>query len=154
MAEEISKVYQPSEVESKWYTRWEEAKCFHADETSERPPYSIVIPPPNVTGVLHLGHVLNNTIQDVLARRARMQGKEVLWLPGTDHAGIATQSVVEKKLRKEGKKRRDLGREAFLDEVRLWKDEHGDIIIKQLKRLGCSCDWDRQRYTQDDDYVK
>jgi len=154
MAEEISKVYQPSEVESKWYARWEERKCFHADEASDRPAYSIVIPPPNVTGVLHLGHVLNNTIQDVLARRARMMGKEVLWLPGTDHAGIATQAVVEKKLRKEGKKRRDMGREAFLDEVRTWKDEHGGIIIKQLKRLGASCDWDRERYTQDDDYVK
>ncbi len=154
MSEEISKVYQPSEVESQWYTRWLEASCFKADENSDREAYSIVIPPPNVTGVLHLGHVLNNTIQDVLSRRARMKGKEVLWLPGTDHAGIATQAVVERALRKEGTTRRELGREAFLDRVRQWKDEHGGIIIKQLKRLGCSCDWDRERYTQDDDYVE
>lgn len=154
MADEISKVYQPSEVESKWYQRWLDASCFQADEASDRPPYSIVIPPPNVTGVLHLGHVLNNTIQDVLARRARMKGHEVLWLPGTDHAGIATQAVVERALRKEGTTRRDLGREPFLERVREWKDEHGGIIIKQLKRLGCSCDWDRERYTQDDDYVQ
>ncbi len=155
MAEEISKVYDSGAVESKWYARWQEADCFRADASSDRPAYSIVIPPPNVTGVLHLGHVLNNTIQDVLARRARMEGKEVLWLPGTDHAGIATQSVVEKALRKNEKKtRRDLGREAFLERVRQWKDEHGGIIIKQLKRLGCSCDWSRERYTQDEDYVK
>ncbi len=154
MSEEIAKVYQPTEVEAKWYQRWLDAGCFHADEKSTKPPYSIVIPPPNVTGVLHLGHVLNNTIQDVLARRARMKGHEVLWLPGTDHAGIATQSVVEKTLRKEGTNRRELGREKFLERVREWKDEHGGIIIKQLKRLGCSCDWDRERYTQDDDYVE
>jgi valyl-tRNA synthetase len=154
MEEEISKVYQPSEVESKWYARWLEANCFDADEASTREAYSIVIPPPNVTGVLHLGHVLNVTIQDVLARRARMNGKEVLWLPGTDHAGIATQTMVEKALRKEGTSRRELGREPFLDRVREWKDEHGGIIIQQLKRLGCSCDWSRERYTQDEDYVK
>ena len=152
--DEISRVYQPGDVESYWYQRWQQAGCFRADETAERPAYSIVIPPPNVTGVLHLGHVLNNTIQDVLARRARMTGHEVLWLPGTDHAGIATQSVVEKKLRKEGVRRRDLGRDKFLENVRAWKDEHGGIIIKQLKRLGCSCDWSRQRYTQDDAYIQ
>ena len=154
MAEEISKVYRPGEVESKWYARWLEADCFRADEGSERRPYSIVIPPPNVTGVLHLGHVLNNTIQDVLARRARMEGCEVLWLPGTDHAGIATQSVVERAVRKEGRTRGDLGREGFVHRVHQWKEEHGGIIIQQLKRLGCSCDWSRERYTQDDDYVQ
>ncbi len=155
MPAELSKAYQPGEVEQKWYDRWVEADCFRGDETSEAEPYSIVIPPPNVTGILHLGHVLNNTIQDILARRARMKGKSVLWLPGTDHAGIATQSKVEQKLRKEeGKTRHDLGREAFLDEVWKWKDEHGGIIIKQLKRMGCSCDWGRERFTMDEDYSR
>ncbi|MCB1229879.1 MAG: valine--tRNA ligase [Verrucomicrobiae bacterium] len=155
MAEEISKGYQPGDVETQWYARWVEANCFRGDETSDREAYSIVIPPPNVTGILHLGHVLNNTIQDILARRARMEGKEVLWLPGTDHAGIATQSKVEQKLRKEEKKtRRDLGREAFLERVWDWKEEHGGIIISQLKRLGCSCDWSRERFTMDPAYSR
>lgn len=155
MAEEISKGYQPGDVETQWYARWIEAGCFRGDENSAKPAYSIVIPPPNVTGILHLGHVLNNTIQDVLARRARMEGKEVLWLPGTDHAGIATQSKVEQKLRKEeGKTRRDIGREAFLEKVWEWKEEHGGIIIQQLKRLGCSCDWERERFTMDEDYSR
>ena len=121
--------------------------------SSEKEAYSIVIPPPNVTGILHLGHVLNNTIQDILCRRARQQGREVLWLPGTDHAGIATQAKVERELReKEGKTRRDLGREAFLERIWEWKEKHGGIIIQQLKRLGCSCDWDRERFTMDDAY--
>ncbi|MFM8807662.1 MAG: valine--tRNA ligase, partial [Chthoniobacterales bacterium] len=120
-----------------------------------KPGFSIVIPPPNVTGVLTLGHVLNNTLQDILARRARQTGHEVLWLPGTDHAGIATQTVVERQLRKEeGKTRRDLGREEFLKRVWTWKEKHGGIIIKQLKRLGCSCDWDRERFTMDEDYSR
>ena len=150
---ELPKAYEPQAVEKKWYAAWLEQKCFHADESSEKEAYSIVIPPPNVTGILHLGHVLNNTIQDILCRRARQQGKEVLWLPGTDHAGIATQAKVERELReKEGKTRRDLGREAFLDRVWEWKDKHGGIIIEQLKRLGCSCDWDRERFTMDEDY--
>ena len=114
-----------------------------------------MIPPPNITGVLTLGHVLNNTIQDILARGARMQGFEVLWLPGTDHAGIGTQTAVEKHLRRTEKKtRHDLGREEFLRRVLEWQDKHGGIIIEQLKRLGCSCDWSRQRYTLDDDYVR
>ncbi len=133
MAEELSSNYQPNEVEAAWYSRWLEAGCFHADENSDREPYSIVIPPPNVTGILHLGHVLNNTIQDILCRRARMEGKEVLWLPGTDHAGIATQSKVEQKLRKEKVTRHDLGRDKFLEKVWEWKDEHGGIINHQLK---------------------
>ncbi|MCB1234380.1 MAG: class I tRNA ligase family protein, partial [Verrucomicrobiae bacterium] len=155
MASELSQAYQPGEVEENWYARWQEADCFRGDETSSREAYSIVIPPPNVTGILHLGHVLNNTIQDILARRARMEGKEVLWLPGTDHAGIATQSKVEQKLRKEEKKtRRDLGREAFLERVWEWKEEHGGIIIQQLKRLGCSCDWSRERFTMDPAYSR
>ena len=128
---------------------------FRADAHSSKPAFSIVIPPPNVTGVLTLGHVLNNTIQDILARRARMQGFEVLWLPGTDHAGVGTQTAVEKHLRKTEKKtRHDLGREEFLRRVLDWQDKHGGIIIEQLKRLGCSCDWSRQRYTFDDDYVR
>jgi len=151
---EISKAYEPQSVESKWYQFWLDHGCFVADPQSTKPPYSIVIPPPNVTGVLTLGHVLNNTLQDILARLARMQGKEVLWLPGTDHAGIATQSVVERTLRKQGviKHRDDLGREKFLEQVWEWKEKHGGIIIQQLKKLGCSCDWTRERFTLDPQY--
>ncbi len=150
---EIPKGYLPAEVEEDWYRRWVEAGCFHADASSSREGYSIAIPPPNVTGILTLGHVLNNTIQDILARRARMQGKEVLWLPGTDHAGIATQAKVEAHLRKTEKKtRHDLGREDFIERAWQWKNKHGNIIIKQLKRLGCSCDWERERFTMDHDY--
>jgi valyl-tRNA synthetase len=152
---ELPKTYDPTAVEPKWYARWEEAGYFRADAHSSKPPYSIVIPPPNVTGILTLGHVLNNTIQDILARRARMQGFEVLWLPGTDHAGVGTQTAVEKHLRKtENKTRHDVGREEFLRRVVDWQDKHGGIIIQQLKRLGASCDWSRQRYTFDDDYVR
>lgn len=155
MAEESSKAYQPGTVESRWYSKWVEADCFRGNEQGKGEAYSIVIPPPNVTGILHLGHVLNNTIQDILARRARMEGKDVLWLPGTDHAGIATQSKVEQKLRKEQQKtRHDLGREAFLENVWEWKEEHGGIIIEQLKRLGCSCDWSRERFTMDENYSR
>jgi valyl-tRNA synthetase len=152
---ELSKTYDPNAVEPRWYARWEEAGYFRADVHSRKPPYSIVIPPPNVTGILTLGHVLNNTIQDILARRARMQGHEVLWLPGTDHAGVGTQTAVEKNLRQtENKTRQDLGREEFIRRVVAWTEKHGGIIITQLKRLGCSCDWSRQRYTFDDDYVR
>jgi valyl-tRNA synthetase len=151
---EISKAYEPTAVEEKWYARWLADNCFTADPASTKPAYSIVIPPPNVTGVLTLGHVLNNTIQDILARRARMLGSEVLWLPGTDHAGIATQNVVERQLRKEGKTRHDLGREDFLKLVWEWKAKHGGIIINQLKRLGCSCDWTRERFTMDAAYTR
>ena len=152
---ELSKTYDPATVEQKWYAHWIETGDFRADVDSLKPPFSIVIPPPNVTGVLTLGHVLNNTIQDVLARRARMNGFEVLWLPGTDHAGVATQTAVEKHLRRTEKKtRHDLGREEFLRRVLEWQDKHGGIILEQLKRLGCSCDWSRLRYTLDDDYVR
>ena len=124
--------------------------------SEKRPAYSIVIPPPNVTGILTLGHVLNNTIQDILARRARMLGKEVLWLPGTDHAGIATQNVVEKTLKKQGviKHRDDLGREKLVEKIWEWKEKHGGIIIQQLKKLGASCDWSRERFTMDADYSR
>jgi valyl-tRNA synthetase len=149
--------YDPKSVEAPTYKKWLDAKAFHAaaDGAGKGEAFSIVIPPPNVTGILHLGHVLNNTLQDVLARRARQQGKEVLWLPGTDHAGIATQAKVERELRQnEGKTRRDLGRDEFLKRVWDFKDKHGDIIIKQLKRLGCSCDWSRERFTMDEAYTK
>ncbi len=152
---EIPKAYEPQAVEEKWYARWLAEGNFTANPASPKPAYAIVIPPPNVTGVLTLGHVLNNTIQDILARRARMLGKEVLWLPGTDHAGIATQTVVERKMRKEeGKTRHDLGREEFVRRVWEWKEKHGGIIIEQLKRLGCSCDWSRERFTMDAGYSR
>ncbi len=153
---EIPKAYEPQSVESKWYSFWLEQKCFVANPQSPKPAYSIVIPPPNVTGVLHMGHVLNNTIQDILARLARMKGFEVLWLPGTDHAGIATQAVVERKLRQEKviRHRDDLGREKFLEKVWEWKEHHGGIIIQQLKKLGASCDWTRERFTMDPEYSK
>src|SRR5438105_877302 len=152
---ELPKIYDPKTVEPKWYQRWIDNRDFEADASSKKKPFSIVMPPPNITGVLTLGHVLNNSIQDILARRARMQGFEVLWLPGMDHAGIGTQTAVEKWLRKtEGITRHDLGRERFLKRVLEWQDKHGGIIIQQLKRLGCSADWSRQRYTFDDDYVR
>ena len=154
---ELPKTYEPQAIEEKWYAQWLADSCFDARPervSAERPAYSIVIPPPNVTGVLTLGHVLNNTIQDILARRARMLGKEVLWLPGTDHAGIATQTVVERTLKKAGeiRHRDDLGREKFLEKVWEWKEKHGGIIIQQLKKLGASCDWNRERFTMDPEY--
>ncbi len=155
---EIPKAYEPQSVEDKWYDFWLKHGCFTADParvSAQRPAYSIVIPPPNVTGMLHMGHVLNNTIQDILSRKARMDGKEVLWLPGTDHAGIATQVQVEKALKKEEKKsKHDLGREEFLKRVWVWKEKHGGIIINQLKKLGCSCDWTRERFTMDPEYSR
>src|SRR5436190_10333253 len=152
---ELPKRYDPKSVEPKWYQRWIDNGDFVADAKSSKPPFSIVMPPPNITGVLTLGHVLNDTIQDILARRARMRGFEVLWLPGMDHAGIGTQTAVEKYLRRtENKTRHDLGREEFLRRVLEWQDKHGDIIIEQLKRLGFSCDWSRQRYTLDENYAR
>src|SRR5437763_1836278 len=151
---ELPKRYDPKSVEPKWYQRWMENRDFVANPNSSKLPFSIVMPPPNITGVLTLGHVLNNSIQDILARRARMQGFEVLWLTGVDHAGIGTQTAVEKHLRRtENKTRYDLGRDEFLRRVLEWQDKHGGIIIEQLKRLGCSCDWSRERYTLDDAYV-
>ncbi len=149
-ASPLEKVYNPQQVETRIYKQWEASRCFHADETADRPTFCIVIPPPNVTGMLTMGHVLNNTLQDILVRFHRMQGKETLWLPGTDHAGIATQNVVEKALAKEKLSRHDLGRDKFLDRVWQWKEKFGGIIISQLKRLGCSCDWDRERFTMDE----
>jgi valyl-tRNA synthetase len=147
---ELPSSYQPEEVEKKWYGYWEEKGYFHADEKDGKDPYSIVIPPPNVTGSLHMGHALNNTLQDILARWQRMSGKSVLWMPGMDHAGIATQNVVEKLLREEGKNRKDLGREDFEKRVWEWKEHSGGQIKGQLKRLGCSLDWSRERFTLDE----
>ncbi|MBN1354516.1 MAG: valine--tRNA ligase [Candidatus Omnitrophica bacterium] len=147
---DIPSKYNPKETEEKWYKFWEENGFFHAEVNSEKKPYTIVIPPPNITGILHMGHALNNTIQDIYIRFKRMQGYETLWMPGTDHAGIATQNVVEKKLRAEGKDKESMGREKFLDEVWKWKEDYGSTIITQLKNLGCSCDWPRTRFTMDD----
>lgn len=148
----MEKAYQPTEVENRLYDHWIKEKCFSGVVDTTKPAYSIVIPPPNVTGVLTMGHVLNNTIQDILARRARQSGKSVLWLPGTDHAGIATQTKVEQALKKDGMSRRELGRENFIDHAKKWRDKHGGIILEQLKKLGCSCDWDRNVHTLDEGY--
>ncbi|NQT95362.1 MAG: valine--tRNA ligase [Candidatus Omnitrophica bacterium] len=151
---ELSKQYNPKETEGRIYKFWEDKGLFSAEVSQEKKPYSIVIPPPNITGILHMGHALNNTIQDILIRYKKMQGYETLWMPGTDHAGIATQNVVERKLSKEGKKRHDLGREKFIDEVWKWQKEYGGTIIKQLRRLGSSCDWRRERFTMDEGLSK
>jgi len=147
---ELPKTYEPKAVEAKWYAWWLDRHDFHSDASRPGEPYCIVIPPPNITGILHMGHALNNSIQDVLIRWRRMQGRNAVWVPGTDHAGIATQNVVERALKKEGKRRDDLGREAFVERVWAWQKEYGSTIIKQLKRLGCSCDWDRERFTMDE----
>jgi valyl-tRNA synthetase len=147
---ELPKAYDPKEVEPRWYEVWEKAGYFRADPTRGGEPYSIVLPPPNVTGSLHIGHALTATIEDILIRWRRMQGKNVLWLPGTDHAGIATQTVVERELQREGKTRHDLGREAFLSRVWAWKEQHGSRITVQHKALGASLDWSRERFTLDE----
>ncbi|AEH44784.1 valyl-tRNA synthetase [Thermodesulfatator indicus DSM 15286] len=147
---ELPKAYDYRGVEEKWYRYWEEKGFFKPKLDPNRPHFSVVIPPPNVTGKLHIGHALNNTLQDVIVRYKRMDGYDTLWLPGTDHAGIATQNVVEKALAKEGISRHDIGREEFLKRVWQWKEEYGGAIIEQLKRLGCSCDWSRQRFTMDE----
>ncbi len=151
---ELAKTYDPQSTEQKWYDFWLERGYFHADESREGPRFSVVIPPPNVTGMLHLGHVLNNTLQDVLVRFERMEGKVALWMPGTDHAGIATQNVVEKQLAREGLDRHRLGREKFVERVWEWKEQYGGTILRQLQRLGCSCDWDRTRFTMDEGLSK
>lgn len=143
---QISEKYSPRETESKWYSYWLENNYFHS-EPNEKPPYTVVIPPPNVTGILHMGHMLNNTIQDVLVRRARMQGFNACWVPGTDHASIATEAKVVAKLKSEGISKSDLSREEFLKHAWAWTEEYGGTILEQLKKLGCSCDWDRTRFT-------
>jgi valyl-tRNA synthetase len=147
---ELAKAYDPQKSEDVIYKNWEDKGYFRGKPDSSKRPYSIVIPPPNITGILHMGHALNNTIQDILIRFNRMKGMEAEWMPGTDHAGIATQNVVEKKLAKEGLKRQDLGRDKFIEEVWRWRQDYGSTIIKQLKKLGCSCDWDRTRFTMDE----
>ncbi len=148
---ELPKQYDPQDAQRRWYGFWLEKGYFHADPASDKPPYTIVIPPPNVTGALHLGHALNNTIQDILIRWRRMQGFDALWMPGTDHAGIATQAVVETRLRKEeGKTRHDIGREELVRRIWAWKDEYEARILGQLRQMGCSCDWDRTRFTLDE----
>ncbi|MCJ7705022.1 MAG: valine--tRNA ligase [Desulfobacterales bacterium] len=145
----LDKSYDPHQVEEKWYRFWMEQQYFRADESSNSQAYSIVIPPPNVTGVLHIGHALNNTLQDILIRFKRMEGCSVLWMPGTDHAGIATQNVVERQLMEEGLDRHALGRDKFIERVWKWKEKSGGTIINQLKKLGASCDWSRERFTMD-----
>lgn len=151
---EIPTRYSPKETEDKWYGFWEKNNLFSAKPDHSKKPFSIVIPPPNVTGILHMGHALNNTIQDILIRYHRMKGFESLWMPGIDHAGIATQNVVEKTIAKENLKRQDLGREKFIERVWLWKEQYGSTIIHQLKKLGSSCDWSRLRFTMDEEYSK
>ena len=147
----LEKTYDPASLETKHYEAWEEAGCFRAGQNTDADPYTIVIPPPNVTGSLHMGHALNNTLQDILCRFERMRGRDVLWQPGTDHAGIATQMVVERQLAAEGEvSRRDMGREAFIERVWKWKEESGSTITNQLRRLGASCDWSRERFTMDE----
>ena len=144
----IPSKYDASLVESKWYDYWMKHNYFHS-EVDEREPYTIVIPPPNVTGVLHMGHMLNNTIQDVLIRRARLLGKNACWVPGTDHASIATEAKVVAKLKEQGIDKNDLSREEFLTHAWQWKHEYGGIILDQLKKLGASCDWERTAFTMD-----
>ena len=146
---ELATKYSPAEVEEKWYEYWVENDLFKSTP-DDREPYTIVIPPPNVTGVLHMGHMLNNTIQDILIRRARMDGKNALWVPGTDHASIATEAKVVKKLAAEGIKKHQLTREQFLTHAWDWTREHGGIILQQLRKLGASCDWSRTAFTMDE----
>ncbi len=146
----MEKVFEPKKIEERWYKFWLEKGYFHANENSDKKSYCIVIPPPNITGALHIGHALNNTIQDILIRYKRMEGFNTLWMPGTDHAGIATQNVVERQLHSEGIDRNTIGREKFVEKVWKWKEKSGGDIIRQLKRLGASCDWERERFTMDD----
>ncbi|MFW5798728.1 MAG: class I tRNA ligase family protein, partial [Planctomycetota bacterium] len=148
---DLSTRYVPQDHEQAVYQRWIDEGAFHAEPSDPGDPFCIVIPPPNVTAALHLGHALNNTLQDVLVRMRRMQGRNTLWMPGTDHAGIATQTVVEKRLlSEEGPSRRELGREKFIERVQAWKDEYEARILGQLEAMGCSCDWQRTRFTMDE----
>ena len=150
---ELAKTFEPGPIEAKWYDHWESMGSFRP-ERSEAEPWTIVMPPPNVTGSLHIGHALDNTLQDILSRRARMDGKDALWVVGTDHAGIATQMVVERNLESQGLKRAELGRDAFLDHVWEWKAQSGGAITRQLRRLGASCDWSNERFTMDEGFTR
>src|SRR6202790_1087723 len=145
----LDKTYRPDDVETRLYERWQRAGCFAADPSSNKPPYTIMMPPPNVTGSLHMGHALTFTLQDILVRFERMRGRDALWQPGTDHAGIATEIVVGNQLAAEGKTRADLGRDAFIERVWAWKEESGGTLPRQLRRLGASADWSRERFTMD-----
>ena len=147
---ELQSKYDPAQTEDKWYAYWLKHKLF-SSKPDGREPYTVVIPPPNVTGVLHMGHMLNNTIQDILVRRARMEGKNACWVPGTDHASIATEAKVVNRLAQQGIKKTDLTREEFLKHAWDWTHEHGGIILSQLRKLGASCDWDRTKFTMDPD---
>ena len=146
---ELEKTYAPQEIEDRLYKYWEDGGFFAPSNDKDKPAYTIVIPPPNVTSQLHMGHALDCTLQDILIRHKRMQGYNALWIPGTDHAGIATQVKVEEKLRSEGISKHDLGRAAFIDRVWQWREQYGSIITNQLKKLGSSCDWSRERFTMD-----
>jgi valyl-tRNA synthetase len=150
---ELAKTFDPAAIEARWYAHWEQAGLFRP-ERDDATPFTIVMPPPNVTGSLHIGHALDNTLQDILVRHARLQGKDALWVVGTDHAGIATQMVVERQLDLEQKKRTDLGRDAFIERVWEWKKESGGQITQQLRRLGASCDWANERFTMDEGFSK
>ncbi|HIN96714.1 MAG TPA: valine--tRNA ligase, partial [Candidatus Marinimicrobia bacterium] len=150
----MDKVFKPAEVEDYWYQIWEKKNYFHGEPNPQKTPFTIVIPPPNVTGMLTMGHVLNNTIQDILVRKARMEGKEVCWIPGTDHASIATEGKVVEMLKEQGIDKHSLSRDEFLKHAWGWKGKYGGIIIQQLKKLGCSCDWERERFTMDGGYTK
>ncbi|MFM7838980.1 MAG: class I tRNA ligase family protein, partial [Chitinophagaceae bacterium] len=150
---ELSKNFDHQEIENQWYAHWIKCQYFHSTP-DQRKPYTIVIPPPNVTGVLHMGHCLNNTIQDILIRRARMLGYNACWVPGTDHASIATEAKVVQLLRERGITKSSLSREEFLQHAWEWKEKYGGIILQQLRKLGCSLDWDRTTFTMDDDYYR
>ena len=150
---ELAAKYNPSEVEDKWYQHWISEGYFNS-KPNDKEAYTILIPPPNVTGVLHMGHMLNNTIQDVLIRKARMDGKNACWVPGMDHASIATEAKVVKKLAEEGIQKKDLSREEFLTHAWEWKEKYGGIILEQLKKLGASCDWNRSRFTMEEELSK
>lgn len=151
---ELSTRYNPAEVEEKWYKHWKKHDFFESKPDDNREPFTVLIPPPNVTGVLHMGHMLNNTIQDILIRKARLEGKNACWVPGMDHASIATEAKVVKRLREKGIKKSDIGREEFLKHAWVWKEEYGGVILKQLQKLGASCDWDRTRFTMDEKYYE
>ncbi|MFL6724337.1 MAG: class I tRNA ligase family protein, partial [Sphingomicrobium sp.] len=150
---ELAKTFEPGPIEDRWYAHWERQGLFRPERSSAE-PFTIVMPPPNVTGSLHIGHALDNTLQDILIRHARMQGKDSLWVVGTDHAGIATQMVVERNLESQGIKRAEIGREAFLEHVWEWKGQSGGAITRQLRRLGASCDWSNERFTMDEGFSK
>ncbi|MDB5326457.1 MAG: Valyl-tRNA synthetase, partial [Phycisphaerales bacterium] len=155
MPTEMPKAYDPAAVQAEVASVWDAEKAFHAEPTDPGEPYSVVIPPPNVTAALHLGHALNNTVQDILIRKARMEGKNAVWLPGTDHAGIATQTVVEKRvLKEENRRRTDFPREEFVAKIQTWKDEYEKVILGQIRAMGASCDWDRTAFTMDDARAK